>query len=98
MLEVGSGGYNAELLAHILAERGRVVTVDVDRYVVQRTQRLCAEAGSGRVTAVLGDGGPESHDHHIRPRRVARHPNERRGLRRFAGLGRFVGRDVRADH
>ncbi|MFF4244691.1 methyltransferase, FxLD system [Streptomyces sp. NPDC001822] len=57
VLEVGSGGYNAELLAHVLGERGRVVTVDVDRYVVQRTQRLCAEAGSGRVTAVLGDGG-----------------------------------------
>lgn len=57
VLEVGSGGYNAELLAHLLGERGRVVTVDVDPYMVHRTRRLCAEAGSGRVTAVLGDGG-----------------------------------------
>ncbi|MFF3420689.1 methyltransferase, FxLD system [Streptomyces sp. NPDC002698] len=57
VLEVGSGGYNAELLAHVLGERGRVVTVDVDPYVAHRTQRLCAEAGNGRVTAVLGDGG-----------------------------------------
>ncbi|GAA3475574.1 hypothetical protein GCM10018966_001000 [Streptomyces yanii] len=57
VLEVGSGGYNAELLAHVLGPRGRVVTVDVEPYVVHRTQRLCAEAGSGRVTAVLGDGG-----------------------------------------
>ncbi|MFE5096718.1 methyltransferase, FxLD system [Streptomyces sp. NPDC056638] len=57
VLEVGSGGYNGELLAHVLGPRGRVVTVDVDPYVVHRTQRLCAEAGSGRVTAVLGDGG-----------------------------------------
>ncbi|MGA5442324.1 methyltransferase, FxLD system [Streptomyces griseoincarnatus] len=57
VLEVGSGGYNAELLAHVLGKRGRVVTVDVDPYVVHRTQRLCAEAGSGRVTAALGDGG-----------------------------------------
>ncbi|MFF7186481.1 methyltransferase, FxLD system [Streptomyces sp. NPDC008222] len=56
VLEVGSGGYNAELLAHVLGEHGRVVTVDIDPYVVHRTQRLCAEAGSGRVTAVLGDG------------------------------------------
>ncbi|WP_070018821.1 methyltransferase, FxLD system [Streptomyces nanshensis] len=56
VLEVGSGGYNAELLAHVLGERGRVVTVDVDPRVVDRTKRLCAEAGSGRVTAVLGDG------------------------------------------
>ncbi|MFV5994900.1 methyltransferase, FxLD system [Streptomyces sp. NPDC056231] len=57
VLEVGSGGYNAELLAHVVGEYGRVVTVDVDPYVVHRTQRLCAEAGSGRVIAVLGDGG-----------------------------------------
>ncbi|MCX4826479.1 methyltransferase, FxLD system [Streptomyces sp. NBC_01142] len=57
VLEAGSGGYNAELLAHVLGPRGRVVTVDVDPYVVHRTRRLCAEAGSGRVTAVLGDGG-----------------------------------------
>ncbi|MEV0302349.1 methyltransferase, FxLD system [Streptomyces prasinus] len=56
VLEVGSGGYNAELLAHVLGPRGRVVTVDIDPYVVHRTRRLCAEAGSGRVTAVLGDG------------------------------------------
>ncbi|GHE10350.1 methyltransferase, FxLD system [Streptomyces alanosinicus] len=57
VLEVGSGGYNAELIADVVGERGRVVTVDVDPYVVHRTRRLCAEAGSGRVTAVLGDGG-----------------------------------------
>ncbi|WP_448319991.1 methyltransferase, FxLD system [Streptomyces sp. CO7] len=56
VLEIGSGGYNAELLAHVLGERGRVVTVDIDPYVVHRTRRLCAEAGSGRVTALLGDG------------------------------------------
>lgn len=63
VLEVGAGGYNAELLAHIVGERGRVVTVDVDPYVVHRTRRLCAEAGSGRVTAVLGDGGLGAPDH-----------------------------------
>lgn len=56
VLEIGSGGYGAELLAHVLGERGRVVTVDIDPYVVHRTARLCAEAGSGRVTALLGDG------------------------------------------
>ncbi|MFF0739197.1 methyltransferase, FxLD system [Streptomyces sp. NPDC004111] len=57
VLEVGSGGYNAELLAHVLGPGGRVVTVDIDPYVVHRTRRLCAEAGNGRVTALLGDGG-----------------------------------------
>ncbi|MFF7644062.1 methyltransferase, FxLD system [Streptomyces canus] len=55
-LEVGSGGFNAELLAHVAGRRGRVVTVDLDPYVVHRTQQLTAEAGSGRVTALLGDG------------------------------------------
>lgn len=63
VLEVGSGGYNAELLAHVVGERARVVTVDLDPYVVQRTQRLCMEAGSGRVTAVLGDGGLGAPEH-----------------------------------
>jgi len=56
VMEVGSGGYNAELLAHVLGDRGRVITVDIDPFVVHRTQRLCAEAGSGWVTAILGDG------------------------------------------
>lgn len=63
VLEVGSGGYNAELLAHIVGDRGRVVTVDLDPFVVRRAKRLCAEAGSGRVTAVLGDGGQGAPGH-----------------------------------
>lgn len=56
VLEIGSGGYNAELLAHLVGDRGRVVSVDLDPFVVRRAERLCAEAGSGRVTTVLGDG------------------------------------------
>ncbi|MFI5795971.1 methyltransferase, FxLD system [Streptomyces sp. NPDC051677] len=55
--EVGSGGYNAELLAHVVGPAGQVVSVDIDPYVVKRTRRFTAEAGSGRVTALLGDGG-----------------------------------------
>ncbi|WP_405690040.1 hypothetical protein [Streptomyces sp. NBC_00057] len=52
----GSGGYNAELLAHVTGPMGRVVTGDIDPYVVHRTRRFTAEAGSGRVTAFQGDG------------------------------------------
>ncbi|MGW2832657.1 methyltransferase, FxLD system [Streptomyces sp. NPDC001286] len=63
VLEVGSGGFNAELLAHVVGRRGRVVTVDLDPYVVHRTQQLTAEAGSGRVTAVLGDGALGAPEH-----------------------------------
>ncbi|MGW7423560.1 methyltransferase, FxLD system [Streptomyces sp. NPDC054813] len=55
--EVGSGGYNAELLAHMVGPAGQVVSIDIDPYVVKRTRRFIAEAGSGRVTALLGDGG-----------------------------------------
>ncbi|MDH6544844.1 methyltransferase, FxLD system [Streptomyces sp. SPB4] len=53
--EAGSGGYNAELIAHVIGPRGRVVTGDIDPYVVRRTRRFTAEAGSGRVTAFQGD-------------------------------------------
>ncbi|MGW0947852.1 methyltransferase, FxLD system [Streptomyces sp. NPDC002623] len=63
MLEIGAGGFNAELLAHVVGRRGRVVTVDLDPYVVHRTRQLTAEAGSGRVTAVLGDGALGAPDH-----------------------------------
>ncbi|MCX4825779.1 methyltransferase, FxLD system [Streptomyces sp. NBC_01142] len=56
VFEAGSGGYNAELLAHVVGPDGRVVTVDIDRYVVRRTRRFTAEAGSGRVLALHGDG------------------------------------------
>ncbi|GAA0475707.1 hypothetical protein [Streptomyces olivaceiscleroticus] len=63
VFEAGSGGYNAELMAAVTAPTGRVITVDLDPYVVHRTRRLCAEAGSGRVTAVLGDGSLGAPDH-----------------------------------
>ncbi|MFD1829836.1 methyltransferase, FxLD system [Streptomyces desertarenae] len=53
--EAGSGGYNAELLAHVVGPGGRVITSDIDEYVVRRARRFTAEAGSGRVTVVHGD-------------------------------------------
>ncbi|MFI2209649.1 methyltransferase, FxLD system [Streptomyces sp. NPDC020141] len=55
VFEAGSGGYNAELLAQVTGPSGRVVTGDIDPYVVQRTRRFTAEAGSGRVTVFQGD-------------------------------------------
>nr|WP_237525989.1 methyltransferase, FxLD system [Streptomyces sp. SID4923] len=53
--EAGSGGYNAELIAHVAGPEGRVVTVDIDPWVVRRTRAFTTEAGSGRVTAVEAD-------------------------------------------
>lgn len=55
VFEAGSGGYNAELIAHVVGPDGRVVTVDIDPWVVRRTRRFLTEAGSGRVTALEGD-------------------------------------------
>ncbi|MFS4104051.1 methyltransferase, FxLD system [Streptomyces sp. PD-S100-1] len=63
VFEAGSGGYNAELLAHTAGPDGRVVTVDIDPWVVRRTRRFTTEAGSGRVTVVEADaalGAPAS--------------------------------------
>ncbi|MGW2404099.1 methyltransferase, FxLD system [Streptomyces sp. NPDC001739] len=56
VFEAGSGGYNAELIAHVVAPAGRVVTVDLDPYIVRRARRFTAEAGSEQVTVLLGDG------------------------------------------
>ncbi|MEV5150882.1 methyltransferase, FxLD system [Streptomyces werraensis] len=55
VFEAGSGGYNAELIAHVAGPEGRVVTVDIDPWVVRRTRRFLTEAGSGRVTVVEAD-------------------------------------------
>ncbi|MFE9424243.1 methyltransferase, FxLD system [Kitasatospora sp. NPDC006697] len=55
VFEAGSGGYNAELLTHVTGPEGRVVTVDIDPWVVRRTRRFTTEAGSGRVTVVEAD-------------------------------------------
>jgi len=63
VFEAGSGGYNAELIAHVVAPAGRVVTVDLDPYVVQRTKRFAAEAGRGQVTVLLGDGSQGAPGH-----------------------------------
>lgn len=65
VLEVGSGGYNAELLAHVVGQGGWVVTVDIDAYVVHRTRRFTAEAGSGRVLALQGDGALGAPARHV---------------------------------
>ncbi|MFJ7969641.1 methyltransferase, FxLD system [Streptomyces sp. NPDC096324] len=63
VFEAGSGGYNAELIAHVTGPDGRVVTVDIDPWVVRRTRRFLTEAGSGRVTAVEADAALGSPAH-----------------------------------
>lgn len=64
VLEVGSGGYQAALLAEITGPGGHVVTMDIDEEVASRTGRLLDQAGyADRVTVVTGDaaGGATGH-------------------------------------
>lgn len=56
VLEIGSGGYNAALLAEMTGPDGTVVTVDIDPWVTERAARFLAEAGYGNVQVITGDG------------------------------------------
>ena len=56
VLEVGSGGYNAALLAEVVGPGSRVVSVDIDQEVIERARALLAATGYGdRVEVVLAD-------------------------------------------
>ncbi|MCY9784960.1 methyltransferase, FxLD system [Nocardiopsis sp. EMB25] len=55
VLEVGSGGYNAALMAELVGDSGDVVTVDIDPDVTSRTRRLLAETGYERVHTLHTD-------------------------------------------
>jgi len=62
ILEIGSGGYNAALLAELVGPSGQVTTVDIDEDITDRASRLLGEAGYSRVNVVLADaevGVPE---------------------------------------
>ncbi|UJW32459.1 methyltransferase, FxLD system [Saccharothrix sp. AJ9571] len=56
VLEIGSGGFNAALLAEVVGPEGRVVSVDIDQDVTDRARDLLDATGYGnRVTVVLAD-------------------------------------------
>lgn len=56
VLEVGSGGYNAALLAEMVGPDGRVTSLDIDPFVTERASRFLAETGyDDRVEVVLAD-------------------------------------------
>jgi len=63
VLEIGSGGYNAALLAELVGPSGQVTTVDIDKDVTDRAGRQLAEAGYPQVNVVLADaeGGVPEH-------------------------------------
>lgn len=55
VLEIGSGGYNAALIAQIVGPAGSVTTVDIDGEIVDRARAGLARAGYGRVHVVHAD-------------------------------------------
>lgn len=56
VLEIGSGGFNAALLAEIVGPDGHVVTVDIDPDVTDRASELLDATGYGsRVVVVQAD-------------------------------------------
>jgi protein-L-isoaspartate(D-aspartate) O-methyltransferase len=57
VLEIGSGGYNAALIAEVTGREGRVVTIDIDPDITARASVALAATGYGdRVIVVTGDG------------------------------------------
>jgi protein-L-isoaspartate(D-aspartate) O-methyltransferase len=56
VLEIGSGGYNAALLAELVGPDGSVTTVDIDPEVVDRARSTLAAAGYPQVRALCADG------------------------------------------
>lgn len=62
VLEIGSGGFNAALIAALIGSAGQVVTVDIDPDVTARAESLLTGAGYPAVRVVLADaegGVPE---------------------------------------
>ncbi|PZG18012.1 methyltransferase, FxLD system [Nonomuraea aridisoli] len=63
VLEIGSGGYNAALLAEVVGPEGRVVSMDIDPEVTDRASTLLDATGySNRVSVVWADaehGAPD---------------------------------------
>ncbi|GAA1630712.1 methyltransferase, FxLD system [Actinoplanes couchii] len=56
VLEIGSGGYNAALIAELVGPHGRVVTVDIDADITTSARTYLDRAGYPHVQVVHGDG------------------------------------------
>ena len=55
VLEVGSGGYNAALIAEVIGPQGEVTTVDIDPDITDRARTLLDANGYERVRVVTAD-------------------------------------------
>ncbi len=55
VLEIGSGGYQAALLAELVGPTGEVTTVDIDTDITGRATGFLESAGYPQVTVIHGD-------------------------------------------
>lgn len=57
VLEVGGGtGYHAALVASIVGDEGKVVTVEIEPWLVERSLSYLTDLGFDRVSVIEGDG------------------------------------------
>ncbi len=58
ILEIGTGpGYNAALMAHIVGETGRVVTIEIEEDLAEAAREHLASANFNQVQVISADGG-----------------------------------------
>ncbi|MFI7707495.1 methyltransferase, FxLD system [Nonomuraea sp. NPDC049480] len=55
VLEIGSMGYNAAVIAELVGPTGHVTSIDIDREIVERARTYLADAGYDRVDVVHAD-------------------------------------------
>ncbi|GGJ75409.1 hypothetical protein GCM10010123_01770 [Pilimelia anulata] len=55
VMEIGSGGYNAALIAELVGPTGAVTTVDIDADITARARQFLTEAGYHHVQVVHAD-------------------------------------------
>lgn len=82
VLEIGSGGYNAALMAELVGEDGEITTIDLDPDVIDRARSYLKEAGYARERRADGRRGGMR-----RARPLRQDDRDRRQLGHPAGLG-----------
>jgi protein-L-isoaspartate(D-aspartate) O-methyltransferase len=55
MLEIGSGGYNAALLAELVGHDGEVTTIDIDPEIIDRARGCLDSSGYHQVRTLVAD-------------------------------------------
>jgi protein-L-isoaspartate(D-aspartate) O-methyltransferase len=57
VLEIGAGsGYNAAVMAELVGENGRIITLERHRSLAERAEQVIREAGYANVQVIVGDG------------------------------------------